>query len=309
MSWVTPPQSTVCSPKRSVSVSSANDVSTMPARAAPIAAPYANASSRARAGRVLRDGDHRRRAVPLRVQAADDVARAFRRDHDHVVAGRRRDAAVVDVEAVREEERGAWLEVGCDLLLVQRRLRAVGNEERDELSTLDRVGDGSDGQPRLLGRGHGRAALAQADHDVDARVGHVERMGVALAPVAEHRDLAVEQVEVAGLVDLRHRFGSFQTWRGWIAVRPRRRREADAPGASELAHAVGTDELFERLDLVGAPDDLEGHRVAADVGDSAPATWLSATRSGRRSGATLTVTSASSRSIESSGPAPSRGAR
>ena len=37
------------------------------------------------------------------------------------------------------------------------------------------------------------------------------------------------------------------------------------PGASELADAVGTNELFERLDLVGAPDDLEGHRVAADV--------------------------------------------
>ena len=39
ISCVTPPQSTVCSPNRSVSVSSANDVSTIPARAAPSAAP------------------------------------------------------------------------------------------------------------------------------------------------------------------------------------------------------------------------------------------------------------------------------
>ena len=31
----------------------------------------------------------------------------LRRDHDHVVARRRRDAPVVDVEAVREEQRGA----------------------------------------------------------------------------------------------------------------------------------------------------------------------------------------------------------
>ncbi len=38
-----PPHSTICSPKRSVSVSSLKVVSMIPARAAPIPAPYASA--------------------------------------------------------------------------------------------------------------------------------------------------------------------------------------------------------------------------------------------------------------------------
>src|SRR3954451_11386532 len=54
------------------------------------------------AARVLRDRDDRRRAVALLVEPAHDVARPLRSDHDDVVALGRRDAFVVDVEAVRE---------------------------------------------------------------------------------------------------------------------------------------------------------------------------------------------------------------
>ena len=172
------------------------------------------------AGRVLRHCDHRRRPIPLRVETPNDVAGALRRDHDHVVAGRRRDAAVVDVEAVREEERRARREVGRDLVFVERGLRAVGNEDRDELRILHRVGDRGDVETCILRRGPRRAALAEADDDVDPRLGHVERVGVALAPVAEHRDLPVEQVEVAGLVDLRH----LQVLSEGVVVRLGRRR-------------------------------------------------------------------------------------
>ena len=44
MRWETPPQRTACSPKRSVSVSSLNDVTKMPALPAPMAAAYARAT-------------------------------------------------------------------------------------------------------------------------------------------------------------------------------------------------------------------------------------------------------------------------
>ena len=96
------------------------------------------------------------------------MARALGRDHDHVVPFRRRDPIVVDVEAVREQQGGAGLQVRRDLLLVQSRLRAVGHEERDELSTAYRVGDGTDGQPGLFRRGRRRAPGTQADLDLDA---------------------------------------------------------------------------------------------------------------------------------------------
>ena len=47
-----------------------------------------------------------------------------------------------------------------------------------------------------------------------------------------------------------------------------RTAQADPAGADELADAVRADELFERVELLGASDDLEGDRVAADVGDA-----------------------------------------
>ena len=44
--------------------------------------------------------------------------------------------------------------------------------------------------------------------------------------------------------------------------------EADAAGADELADAVGANELFECLDLLGAADQLERDRITPDVGDA-----------------------------------------
>src|SRR3954454_12555749 len=44
--------------------------------------------------------------------------------------------------------------------------------------------------------------------------------------------------------------------------------EADPAGAGELSDAVRTDELLERVELLGPADDLERERVVADVGDA-----------------------------------------
>ncbi len=84
------------------------------------------------------------------------------------------------------------------------RLHLIGQEQRDDLRVADGFGDGADGEAGLLGRGAGRAALAEADLDVDAGVVQVESVRVALAPVADDGDLAGEQVEVAFAVDRCH---------------------------------------------------------------------------------------------------------
>ena len=56
-------------------------------------------------------------------------------------------------------------------------------------------------RPGLFGLGPRRRALAQPDADVDARLLHVQRVGVALGAVPEHRDLAaLEQREVGVVV-------------------------------------------------------------------------------------------------------------
>ena len=116
----------------------------------------------------------------------------------------------MDVEPVREEQRRARLEIRRNLVLVQSRLRAVRHEEHDELRAAHRLGDGRHREPGLFGGGPRLAALAEADHDVDAGVRHVQRMRVTLAAVAEHGDLAVEEIDVSLLVDLCHAFSSFR---------------------------------------------------------------------------------------------------
>ena len=72
-----PPHSTVCSPNRSVSVSSLKVVSMMPARAQPIAGAVGQGPLQRVAGGVLLHGDQRRRAVALLVGAAHQVAGAL----------------------------------------------------------------------------------------------------------------------------------------------------------------------------------------------------------------------------------------
>ena len=157
------------------------------------------------AARVLRDGHERRRAVALLVEPANDVAGALRRDHHDVVALRRRDAAVVDVEAVREQERRARLEIRPDLLGVELRLHLVGDEDRDELRAADRIRDVAHRQAALLRRRARLAPRAEADLDLDAGVGEVERVGVALAAEPDHGDLAGEEADVAVLDHFCHR--------------------------------------------------------------------------------------------------------
>ena len=125
------------------------------------------------------------------------MARALRGDHDHVVGGVGRDALVEDVEAVGEEDGGTRREVRLDVLGVDLRLHLVGQEHRDELGARDRVGNGAYRESGRLGLAPRGRALAEADLDLDAGVAEVERVGVALAAVADDRNLAVEQAEVA----------------------------------------------------------------------------------------------------------------
>ena len=164
--------------------------------------------------RVLGDGDERRRAVPLGEEPADDVARPLRRDHDHVVARRRLDAPVMDVEPVGEEQCGARSQVRRDVGLVDRGLDLVRKQKRDDLGAGGRLGDRADGEPRFLGGSPRAAALPEPDLDLDARVVQVQGMCVALAAVADDRDLAVEEAEVAFAVNRCHGT-SFQLTDRW----------------------------------------------------------------------------------------------
>ena len=222
------------------------------------------------AGRVLGDRDQRRGAVALLVEPPHDVPGPLRRDHDDVDALGEVDPPVVNREAVGEEHGRAGLEVRGDLVAEERGLRPVGHEHRDDLRALHRVRDVADGEAGLLGVAARGALGLQPDDDLDARVGEVQRVRVPLAAVADDRDLPREETDVARLDDFFH----------WIPFRLRDGRgarprwtwagaaKADPAGTGELADAVGAHELFERVELLGPADDLEGERLAADVRDA-----------------------------------------
>ena len=89
-----------------------------------------------------------------------------------------------------EEQRVAVLEVRLDRLGVDVPLHLVGREDDDEVGLLARVGDATTRRPSASALARDLLPSAQADADVDAGVAQVERVGVALAAVADDGDLA-----------------------------------------------------------------------------------------------------------------------
>ena len=148
---------------------------------------------------ILRHRDEARHAAAALVFAAHGVAGALGRDHDHVEIGARLDQAEMDVEPVGESERRALLEVGDEVVGIDRRLVLVGGDDHDDVGPLRRIGVRQHleaGAFRLL---RGGRAGAQRDGDVlDPAVAQVLGVGVALAAIAEDGDLlAGDQVDVA----------------------------------------------------------------------------------------------------------------
>ena len=91
-----------------------------------------------------------------------------------------------------------------DLLGVQLPLVLVGRQDHDDVGLLGRLGRREHAQALGLGLGPALRARLQADADVDARVAQGQRVGVALAAVADHRHvLALDQGQV-GVVVVEH---------------------------------------------------------------------------------------------------------
>ncbi len=149
------------------------------------------------------------------------MARALRRDHQHVEIGPRLDQVEMDVEPVREHQRRAVLHVGGEMIAVDIGLQLVGREHHHHVGPFGRIRDFLDRQLdalRLLGRSR---ALAQRHGDfLHAGIVQIERVGVALAAVADDGDLlALDQVQVGVAVVVNtHVFGSLVS-DGYLADR------------------------------------------------------------------------------------------
>ena len=121
-----------------------------------------------RARRIAVDGEQRRDAAALLVDAPEEVARALGRDHADVDVAGRVDPAEVDVEAVGEHQELARLQVGQDLGVVDGLLARVGHRDHDHVRRAHRVGHVGDPEPGVGGERALLGAGREADHDVHA---------------------------------------------------------------------------------------------------------------------------------------------
>src|SRR5690606_12241060 len=129
------------------------------------------------------------------------VARGLRGDHDDVDVVTRHDLAVVDVEAVRECQGGAGLNVAVDFLAVYLGDVFVGQQHHDDVGGLDGLGDFFDLEAGVGGLVPRSAVLAQTDDDLDTRLMQVQGVGVTLRAVADDGNgFAFHQGEVAVFV-------------------------------------------------------------------------------------------------------------
>jgi hypothetical protein len=133
--------------------------------------------------------------------APHQVAGALGGHHGDVDGVGRADVAVVDVEAVGEEQRVAGLEVGGEVAGVQVPLDGVGDQHHDQVGPGGRLGGGGHLEPGRLGPLPAGGALGQPDAHLAAGVVQRQRVGVPLGAVAEHGDLArLHQAEVGVVV-------------------------------------------------------------------------------------------------------------
>ena len=102
------------------------------------------------------------------------------------------------VKPVREHQRRALLHVAGEVVAIDVALQFVGREHHHHVGPFGGLGDFHDLEFLGLGLFDAAGTFAQPDRDLlHAAVAQVERVGVALAAVADNGDLlALDQVQV-----------------------------------------------------------------------------------------------------------------
>ena len=135
------------------------------------------------------------------------MAGALGGNHDDIVAGGDLDVAVADVEAVREEQGCAFLQVGGNLLGVNETLNLVGQEDGDDVTLGHGLGNILHLEASGLCLGPGGGAGTQTNDHVNAGILQVKRVCVSLRAVANNGNLlGLDQRQVCAVIvdDLCH---------------------------------------------------------------------------------------------------------
>ena len=147
---------------------------------------------------------------------------------------------------MRDGERRAFPHIVAQLVGVELRLQFVGGQHHDDVGPFGRFGIGHDLEAGVLGLlRRGRAGAQRHDDVLDAAVAQIVGVGVALAAIADDRDLfRLDQVHIRIAVVIHaHVPPPFRAYR--------RPRESGGPGQRPERRALGS--RFRGNDEINTP--------------------------------------------------------
>ena len=99
-----------------------------------------------------------------------------------------------------EHQRIASLQIRLDVLVIDLALDRIGQQDHDDIGFGGGVTVAQDAQPFGFGLGAALASFVQTDAHIDAAVAQIQRMGMALAAIADDCNLLARQQAKVGLV-------------------------------------------------------------------------------------------------------------
>ena len=150
------------------------------------------------AGSVLIYASQIRNTLTLFVCTTNDVTRALRSNHDNVNVSRRNDLLEVDVEAVRESQYVARLQVRSDNVLVDVSLLLIRSQHHDDVACCCCLSRSHNLQAVVLRLLLVLGARAQTNYNMYTGILQVHCVSMTLGTKADDcNGLAVEQRQVA----------------------------------------------------------------------------------------------------------------
>src|SRR5262245_45831854 len=117
----------------------------------------------------------------------------FRRDHENVDISRRNNFLKMDIEPMSAGQIFARFEPLTNIRLVHLARYLIGSEDHNDISFSGSLGDIFDGEARILCFRPRSAPLLEPNAHIHAAVSQVQRMGMALTPIANDSDFFVPQ--------------------------------------------------------------------------------------------------------------------
>ena len=129
------------------------------------------------------------------------MPRPFRRNHNDIEILARHDLVVVNIESVSKGEGCPFFDVRHHFAGIHARNIFVGQQHHYDIGAFDRLCDFFNLEAGLYRLAPGSAAFAQTHRDLDAGVGQILGMRMALRAIADDRHLfAFDEREVGVLV-------------------------------------------------------------------------------------------------------------